>query len=223
MKLRGRAAQAQRSAASRIRMKLSTCLIIVVALLILAGNVFADSYITFQTTRFYSANRNYFVEVNGNKRATLYRNSRNLLRVWTRTLPELPRELLVTNDGTGVAMVDFYYGNNHDPNASVVVILGDAGKEIAHHPLKAVADLSRTTATTSMTHWYGEARLSQDGHSLIIETLVAKYDRSKCGNISSPDEADKMWEFCMASVPHEHLLFEMATGRLVSRENVATR
>jgi hypothetical protein len=204
-------------------MKLKTSIILVLTSLILAGNILADSYSTFQTKRFYSANRNYFVEVNGRKRASLYRNGRVVRHVWTRTLPELPRELLVTNDGSGVAMIDFYYGNNHDPNAPVVVILGDAGKEVARYLLKAVADLSRTTATTSMAYWYGDARLSRDEHSLLIETVVAKYDRSKCGNISLPDEADKMWEFCMATVPHEHLLFEMATGRLVSRENVAAR
>jgi hypothetical protein len=149
-------------------MKLSTCVIIVLVSLVLAGNVLADSYTTFQTKRFYSANRNYFVEVNGNKRATLYRNGRDLRRVWTRTLAELPRVLLVTNDGTGVAMIDFYYGNNHDPNASVVVILGDTGREVARHPLKTVADLSRTTSTTSMAYWYGEARLSQNDQSLLI-------------------------------------------------------
>ena len=188
-------------------MKLRISLILVVTLLIAVGNVLADSYSTFQTKRFYSANRNYFVEVSGRKRATLYRNGRRTRRAWTRILPELPRVLLVTNDGSRVAMVDFYYGNNCDPNTPVIDVFGDDGTELAHHLLKDVADLSRTTATTSMCYRYDQARLAQNDHLLVIETLVAKYERSRCGNIDSAGEADKMWEICMATVPHQRFSF----------------
>ncbi len=131
-------------------MKVKICFALIVTSFMLAASVRADTYSTFQTKRFYSANRRYFVEVTEKKRATLYRNGRHFQRVWTHILLELPGELLVTNDGSRVAMVDFYYGNNHEPNAPVVIIFGDGGKEIARYLLKDVADLSRTTATTSM-------------------------------------------------------------------------
>lgn len=122
-------------------MRLKIYFALTVILFILAANVRADTYSTFQTKRFYSANRHYFVEVTEKKRATLYRNGRHFRWVWTRILPELPRELLVTDDGSRVALVDFYYGNNHDPNAPVVVIFGDGGKEMARYLLKDVADV----------------------------------------------------------------------------------
>ena len=119
-------------------------------------------------------------------------------------------------------MVDFYYGNNCVADAPVVVLFGHGGKELSRYLLKDMADLSRTTATTSMCYWYGNAKLISE-HSLMIQTIVAKHERSKCGNINSPDEADKMWEICMATKPYQVLSFDMTNGSLVSRENVAAR
>lgn len=204
-------------------MKLQVIIALPVVALVLAAVAHADTYSTFQTKRYYSANRRYFVEVTEKKRATLYRNGQHFRRVWTRTLPELPRELLVTSDGSRVATVDFYYGNNSDPNAPVVAILGGGGREIARHLLKDVADLSRTTATTSMSYWYRDAKFGPDERLLVIDTVVAKYERSKCHNISSPEEAEKMTEICMATAPYQRLSFGMATGELSSRENIAAR
>jgi hypothetical protein len=198
------------------------CALIIISL-ILAVNVRADTYSTFQKKRFYSANRQHFVEVTEKKRATLYRNSRRVPRAWTRILPELPRELLVTNDGSRVAMIDFYYGNNHVPDAPVVLIFGEAGKEIARYPLKDVADLDRTTATTSMSYWYHDVKLIQTERILVIETIVAKHDRSKCGNVNSLEDGEQMSEICTATVPHEKLSFDLANGKLSSRVNIASR
>ena len=196
---------------------------IVVALIILVGSAFGDSYSTFRTKRFYSPNRRYFVEVRENKRAILYRNGRHLRRLWTRALPELPRELMVANDGNAIAAIDFYYGNNCEPGAPVIMLFGRGGKQLSRYLLKDMADLSRTPATTSMCYWYGDAKLAPDGQALIVQTTVAKHDRSKCGNISSPDEAEKMWEICMATTPYQNLVFDLANGSLVSRTNVAAR
>lgn len=203
-------------------MKLRIYLVTIISLIV-AVSVRADTYNTFQKKRFYSANRRYFVEVNEKKRATLYRNSRRVQRAWTRILPELPRELLVTNDGSRVAMIDFYYGNNHVPEAPVVIIFGEGGKEIARYPLKELADLSRTVATTSMSYWYHDVKLMQSERLLVIETIVAKHDRSKCGNVNSPREAERMSEICMATAPYEKLSFDMANGKLSSRVNIASR
>jgi hypothetical protein len=189
----------------------------------MAISAVADSYSTFQTKRFYSANRRYFIEVRPNKRATLYHNRRTARRIWTRMLPELPRELFVSNDGLGAAMVDFYYGNNCVADAPVVVLFGRDGQELARHALKDLANLSRTTATTSMCYWFGDTKIAPDHHTLTIQTIVAKHDRSNCGNINSPDDADKMWEICMATMPYQNLTFDMVNGSLASRENVAER
>lgn len=204
-------------------MKLRICFALLVILYLLAANLRADTYSASQTKRFYSANRHYFVELTEKKRATLYRNGRHFRRMWTRTLPELPRELLVTDDGSRVAMVDFYYGNDSDQNAPVIAIFGSGGKEMARYLLKDVANLSRTTATTSMSYWYQDVKLTEGDRYLVIDTVVAKYERSKCGNIKSPDDAEKMWEICMATAPYEKLRFDIATGKLSSRENIAAR
>jgi hypothetical protein len=204
-------------------MKVKVYLALTIINLILAVNVRADLYSTFQIKRFYSANRRCFVEVTEKKRATLYRNGRRFQRVWSRILPELPARLLVTNDGSRVAMIDFYYGNNHVPSAPVIIIFGEGGEEIARYPLKNVADLSRTTATTSTSYWFQDVKLMQDERWLVIETIVAKYDRSKCGKAHSPEESVKMSEICTATAPNEKLCFDMITGKLSSRENLASQ
>jgi len=191
--------------------------------LILAANVRGDLYSTFQTKRFYSANRRHFVEVTEKKRATLYRNGRRIQKAWTRLLREIPARVLLTEDGSRVAMVDFYYGNNHEPNAPVVLILGEGGNEVARYALKNVADLSRITATTSTSYWFQDVKLIQHEHLLVIETIVAKHDRSKCRNVKAPAEAETMAELCMATTPFEKLSFDLATGKLSSRENLASR
>jgi len=51
---------------------------------VLTSNAFADQYSTFRATRFYFANRRYFVEVRENKRAALYRDGRIARRIWRR-------------------------------------------------------------------------------------------------------------------------------------------
>ena len=152
-----------------MRVKRYIALIVLLWPLALAPSVFADTYSTFQTTRYYSANRCYLVVVTQKKHATLYRNDRGLRRVWSRTLLELPQKLFVTNDGKRVAIVDRYYGNGGSPETPVVIILGENGEKIASHSLGEVANLKRVMQTISAAHWYSEARLAPDG----------KYSRSK--------------------------------------------
>jgi hypothetical protein len=85
---------------ARINIKALT---VTLAVLILVTSTRADTYITFTTMRYYSANRRYYVEVTPKRRATLYRaGSRRPTRQWIRVLPELPERLLVTNDGKRV-------------------------------------------------------------------------------------------------------------------------
>src|SRR5262245_51930465 len=103
---------------------------VLIAFGIVSSSAFGDSYGAFQTKRFYSQNRRFFVEVRENKRAILYRNGRRLRKLWQRDLSELPRKLMVTNDGTAIAIVDFYYGNNCRPDAPVLMIFGPGGDEL---------------------------------------------------------------------------------------------
>jgi hypothetical protein len=120
-------------------------------------------------------------------------------------------------------MIDFYYGNQSVPDAPVVIIFGSGGEEIARYPLNEVADLSRTTATISMSYWYQDVKLVQSERFLVIETIVAKYDRSRCANTNSAGDAENIFEICMATAPYEKLSFDITSGKLSSRVNIAFR
>jgi len=202
-----------------MRVKKYIGLIVLLGSVAFASSVHADTYSTFQTTRYYSANRRYVVVVNDRKRATLYRNGRRLRRVWSRALPELPQELFVTNDGKRVAIVDRYYGNGRSPEARVVIILDENGDQIVSHRLGDVANLAKVLQTTSTAHWYGEAHLSPDGQILIIETQVMKRDWNECHGNTQPEEMERCWE----TVPYQQLRFALATGALIDRVNLASR
>ena len=94
-----------------MRAKKYIALLVLLCSVVFVQGICADTYSTFQTTRYYSANRRYLVIVTEKKRATLYRKGRKLQRVWSRTLSALPQKLFVTTDGKRVVMVDRYYGN----------------------------------------------------------------------------------------------------------------
>jgi len=177
------------------------------------GAMRADQYNTFRATRYYSTSREYFVQVTPKRRATLYRSGRRPRRMWTRTLVALPGRLLVTNDGSRVAIIDRYYGNASDPDMPVVTLLDQTGEQIAKYLLSEVANLSRVIKTTSQAQWYRNAKLTQDERFLVIDTVIAKRDPATCGSVSSPEEAEE----CSRSVPYEQLRFSTASGKLTSR------
>jgi len=194
-------------------------LVVLLCLLALAPRVFADTYSTFQTTRYYSANRCYLVVVTQNKHAMLYRNGRGLRRVWSRTLLELPQELFVTNDGKRVAIVDRYYGNGGSPGTPVVIILGESGERISSHSLGEVANLKRVVQTISAAHWYSEAGLAPDEEVLMIETIATKRDWDECLRTLPPEEKQKCWE----TVPYQQLRFSLSSGELVERLSLVSK
>jgi hypothetical protein len=184
------------------------------ALLLIVTSTRADTYSTFVRTEYYSANREFFVVVTEKQLATMYRvESRGPRRLWTHVLPQLPGRLLVTNDGSRVALIDRYYGNGHNPNTPAVLWFNEKGNEIARHTLADVADLSRVIETTSASHWYSKVTFTPDESALVIDTIVAKRDRATCSHVNSAAEADE----CGRSKPHEQLRFETASGKLVSR------
>jgi hypothetical protein len=194
-------------------------LIVLVCAGAVAPTVFADTYITFPTTRYYSANRRYFVVLTEKKSATLYHNGRGLRRVWSRKLQELPQQLFVTNDGKRVAMVDRYYGNGGSPKTPVVIILGENGYQIASHLLGDLTNLKRVVETTSSARWYGDSRLSVDGEMLMIDTNIMKRDWDECSR-NLPTEARAK---CLETVPYQQLRFSLSSGELIERVSLASK
>ena len=199
----------------------SKVLILITLILVLASITRADTYSSFKTTRFYSANGRYFVEVTPNKHATLYANGRSLERRWSRALPELPARLFITNDGTRVVMVDYYYGNNGTASANVVIFFDEVGNQIAAHPLAAVANISRVFQTTSSAHWYYGALFTPDQATFILETIVRTCDPPNT-TIQLQKDLDAL-EKCMQAQPYEELRFSMSTGALISKLDIQTK
>ena len=202
-----------------MRAKEYIALLVLLCSVVFVQGICADSYSTFETTKYYSANRRYLVIVTEKKRATLYRNGRKLQRVWSRTLSALPQKLFVTNDGKRVAIVDRYYGNGGFPNAPVVMVLGENGNQISIHLLGDLANLKRVVRTTSAVHWYGEAKLDPSGEILIIITDVTKRDWDECSRNTRPEEMVK----CGETVPYQQLRFALSSGKLIERVNLASR
>jgi hypothetical protein len=175
--------------------------------------VYADSYGTFQTTRYYSANQQYFVEVNEKQLETLYKNAPRPKRLWSHSLSQLPRDLLVMNDGSRFVIIDSYYGNNHDPKAPVIFTY-EKGNEMSRYSLGEVANLSRVAMTTSQAYWFGGAWFGSDARVLIVQTIVTRIDWGTCLKITSPDQD---WMRCSEPKPYEQLRFDLNTGKLRER------
>jgi len=182
------------------------------------SDVRADTYATFQTARFYSSTRRFFVRVTPDRRATLYRLGGRAWQVWRRKLATLPAHVLVSNDGHRVVLIDIQYGNGRDPDARVVTILGDRGNEIASYTLHEVANLKLVLQTISDAHWYYGASFSADSKELTIETAVRRCS-PPTHSIRSLQEARAAQE-CDQAVPYERIVFSAATGAIIARANV---
>lgn len=180
----------------------------------------ADSYIAFETKRFFSANAEFYVEVRPDKRATLYRTEPRREQIWTTVLPVLPARLFVSKDGKRVVIIDHYYGNDRKASAKVILFFNETGKQIAGHELADVAALSRVLHTISSAHWYYGALFSADEQTLIVETV-----RRRCElptTIRTPEDSAKA-EQCWHSDPYEELRFSMANGALISRADISDK
>jgi hypothetical protein len=202
-----------------MKSKLYTSFFIALMLLAFLSVVRADTYSGYVATRHYSANRKYFVEVNEKKQATLYLNDGKLSRIWTRLLPELPDDMVISNDGQRVAAIDRYYGNGGNPATNVVLILDERGNNLASYSLGEVADLRHVLATTSSAHWYWGAGFTADGRFLIVETFVRKCDLP--GQVGS-DADMALFEECAKAKPYERLRFTATTGKMIDRSLLAT-
>jgi tetratricopeptide (TPR) repeat protein len=194
---------------------------IAIVLLIFGATAHADTYSTFETTRYYSANNRYFVKVLPNKNATLYRRDRRLQQVWSGELPELPGQLFVANDGRRVVMIDNYYGNGGSTTAKVVLFFNGRGNLIASHALGEVANLPHVLRTTSAAHWYYGSLFTPDQSTLIVETTVQKCE-GPWRHAQTPEEMEAQEE-CWKPQPYEELRFSMATGKVISRADIKSK
>jgi hypothetical protein len=183
-----------------------------VALVLPTVVVRADTYGTFQTTRYYSQNQQYFLEVTEKQKATLYKNTPRPKRVWSRSIPLLPRNVYLANDGTRFAIIDSYYGNNHDPKSPAILTFNEKGNELSRYTLGEVANLARVAMTTSEAYWFGGAWFT--GNSFVIQTVVTKVDWDTCLKNTKPPEN---WERCFESTGYEQLRFDLKTGKLSER------
>lgn len=185
-----------------------------VSLLSSARLTFLDTYSSFKTTRYYSDNRRYFFEVKPNHAASFYKNVRTQQPIWTRKLSWLPGNVLISNDGKRVVLLDRYYGNGGSPDVNVVSLIDERGAVIAEHKLKTVANLERISYTTSSAHWYLDAALNPDAQSFTIDTAVKKCERPS--QIRSLEDV-KLADQCDKLVPYERLRFDLKNGAIISR------
>ncbi len=195
--------------------------LLIVALIGWTATANADTYSTFQTTRYYSANRQYIVELKPNKRALVYRRGHRFQLLWSRILPHLPANLFITNDGSRVVLIDHYYGNDSSPSANAILFFDQRGNQFSSYKLAEIANLPRVVSTTSTAHWYYGAFFTRDQSGFAIETIVRKCDPPTL-NARSREES-KQIEDCLAPQPYEELLFSVATGRLISRAEIQNR
>ncbi len=97
--------------------------------------------------------------------------------MWSQTLEELPGQLLISNDGSRVSIIDQYYGNHHNRLAPAVVILDEMGRGISHVTIGELANLSRVRATVSNSEWYDKVELTLDKNFLDVETIIMNITR----------------------------------------------
>lgn len=185
------------------------------------GQVRADSYISFETTHYYSSNRRYVVRVTPSRRASLYRCDRRARPLWSLRLPALPGHVLVSGDGRRVALINMAYGNHRDPSAQVVTVLGKRGERLAAYQLDQVANLERVLMTTSSAHWYFGATFAPDLSELTIETMVRRCDPPKL-QVHSVQEL-RAFDACMQATPYERIVLSAETGEILSRTSIEGR
>lgn len=180
----------------------------------------ADTYSTFQTTRYYSENGRFFVEVEPDKTATLYRQEKEPSKIWKWKVPELPAQLFVSNDASRIISVDFYYGNLSETKSEVVIIFDEKGQKLAGFRLEEVANMRQALKTTSSTHWLWGAMFDKNQQNLIVETQIRTCDLPS--SIKTEEELKAVMK-CQESQPFEELVFSLEKGTLISKTNTQNK
>jgi len=191
-------------------------LLIITVLFVFGSVVKADTYSKFETTNYYSKNREFFVIVTPDKKAVLYKGNK---KIWTQTLPELPQSLLVTNDGKRVVMIENYYGNSREPKKEVINFFGENGNKLSSYNLENLADLENILHTISSSHWLDKYEMNQEKNEVVIETFVLTCPL--IGNVSNEEDLKKVDE-CRKPKPKERIVFSVVNGSLLSRTKIET-
>lgn len=170
----------------------------------------------FKTTNYISKNREYFVRVTPNKIASLYKGRK---KIWTKSIPELPGNMLVTDDGKRVIMIENYYGNNNDRKREVVIIFGEKGDKIAGFELASLADFDNVLHTNSGSKWLDNVELNQSKNELVVNTIVLS-----CALVENGAKIVdlKMIDKCKKPQPKEKITFSIVDGKLLSRTQVGS-
>lgn len=180
---------------------------------LLGSLVKADTYSTFETTKYYSANRRFFVKVTPNKKAVLYKNGK---KVWTKFFSELPRFLLITNDGRRLVMIENYYGNNNEAKKEVVIFFDENGNRLSGFALEDLANFHQVLQTTSGFDWLGKYELNQEGQLLIKTVILSCPLLEKVSNDKDMKKVDE----CIKPKLKEKIVFSVADGTLISRTEI---
>ncbi len=187
---------------------------IFISAFLLGSSVKADTYNTFETSNYYSANRKVFVKVTPNKKAVLYKNGR---KVWAKVLPELPMNLLVKNDGKRVVMIENYYGNQNERKKEVVIFFDENGNRLSGFDLGSLADYQNVLHTISNADWLDKYEFNQEENQLIVDTVVLSCPLlEKVPN----DEDMKKVDECIKPKPKENITFSLIDGTLISRTEI---
>ena len=175
---------------------------------------FADSYAEYSTAKIYSKNKKYLVRVTEKKKATLFFIiDKKITKKWSIQLPFLPQSVIATNDGKRVIIIDHYYGNSSQSEATVVLILDEKGNSISSYKLKDFLVVSNLVQTTSTAHWRTATKLSNNEKELSISTAISKAEASQCVTVPFIKE-------CMQQKPFEELIFDLTTGLIIERRKL---
>ncbi len=174
----------------------------------------ADTFSKFQTTEYFSKNRNYVIKVTPDKKAVL--KNKNKI-IWKKSLSELPETLLITDDGKRTIMIENYYGNNGDRKKEVLIFFDEKGNKLSSFVLEDLADFENILHTTSGSHWLGKYEFNEDNSELIVESVALTCPLPN--GIKSEEDRKKIDE-CRKFKQNENFVFTIATGTLLSRTKI---
>ncbi len=184
--------------------------------LIFVSLVKADTVGKFETTKYFSKNREFFVTVTPDKKATLRKGRK---KIWTQLLPELPGKMLVSNDGKRVIMIENYYGDNNERKREILIFFGENGNKISSYNLESLADFDNVLHTNSGSHWLDSYEMNQEKNEFVVYTIVLSCPLIE--KISSNIDLKKVDE-CSKPKPNEKILFSTIDGSLLSRTKIAS-
>lgn len=189
-----------------------------ISLLIFVAGLFAstslaDTYGIFKTTRYYSAQQKYFVEIKEDKTIRLFLAKSPKRPIWGKVINEFPAKVFVRDTGDRVILFERYYGNNHKLDCEAVIIFDEKGEQLKHYPISKFSDLRHSAGTTSQSAWYDFVCFSPGERSFVLQTIRLKTDNIQtCENNLPQTERTKCWEF----IPEQQFHIDLTTGEIIN-------